>query len=308
MARLDLMNLPSCPFESRRVLLLTGVDELTEASVTFIRTNIADWPLLLDCIAFTGSDLQEAPPAIIEKLTRVGFFPWVEASREFDQALNQAILCHYKCVFDHLRRALELTILGAFFTSDASNHREAREWVDSDRKSPLFSRTLDALLMLPRFSGLDAETAWSEMLRNFYWQLCDVVHVRGQLRSYRHIQPTSGYVGGIATSQFTPESLRLALDCFITTVMHCATIVALTNPVLLVGLPIDEKFGLNPPASGLLNERQAERFVGLLLPETQQFLKKLATRDAEVQSMVAWVHGMPDLTDEEVAHQAEFLT
>lgn len=305
MGSFDLKNVPSCPFEGRRVVLLSGVDELSTLSVSYIRINYPEIALLEECVYFAEWNLEETPSAALDTLSRVGFFPWIEASREFDQALNQAILCHYKSVFDHLRRALELVVIGAFFTSEASSPKDARGWLESDRETPLFSKTLQQLLALPRFSALDSTTVWSKTLKEFYWELCDVIHVRGRLASFEEIQPSFLHLGGKCVPHFSSKSLHRCLDYFVATVRHSATIVALTNPVLLVGVPVDDKFGLNPPASGLFNEGQADRLTELVLPETRSFFKDLVTRDPEVISMTSWVLSLPDLTEEEFALQAE---
>lgn len=93
------------------------------------------------------------------------------------------------------------------------------------------------------------------------------------------------------------------LNATIDTISQVAVVVTLTNPTLIVGLPIDEKFGLNPPASGVFNQGQAERLRALVPVELLPHLLKLAESDPESAAVIDWIRTRPDLTEEDVKEQ-----
>ena len=302
---MDLTKLPDCPFEARQRLLQENMEGRTTSAVLHISEEYRRHSLLVDCISFVSHSLMDAPSSEVRKLRRVGFFPWVEATRELDQAINQALLSNYKVVYDHVRRAVELVLVGAFFTSSVTTEEEAIGWMQSDRETPMFSRALKRLLNLPRYQAFDSATSWSQSLSGFYWQLCDVVHVRGLNASFNAIQPSHSCISGVFLPEYNGPSLDRALDTFVSGVQHIATIVAVSNPILLVGLPIDEKFGINPPASGFFNDVQAARLASLLIPEAKPFLENLIRSDPEIVSVTEWFLEQPDLSDEEFEAQVK---
>ena len=305
MTQIDLHQLPPGVFEARRVVLLAGLDPVTSEGVRFLSERYARRDDVEECAAFAAYNLEEAAWGDVETLRRVGFFPWVEASQELDLALTQALLTFYKATYDHLRRAIELVVVGAFFVSSLSREQDAQAWVRSERETPLFSRALAKLLTLSPYRELHQSTDWATTLKKFYWTLSDVVHVRGIEASFGKLQPTKLRSGGVRAPHFDEACLSMALDTFIDCVRHCSTVLAAANPILLVGLPIDEKFGLNPPISGFYNETQAERLRRLLLPQGREFLDRWISSDPHVQSVHAWFRDRPDLTEAELERQAE---
>ena len=281
---------------------------LSQAAVSYIKKNYKQRELLEECVAFVGCNIEDAPPPSSDVLVkRVGFFPWTETSRDLDQALNLAIISFYKASWDHLRRALELIVVGAFFSSSVSKEEDARDWLQSDHKTPFFSRALSTLCKLPKYQDFDSAINWTSKLKELYWQLSDIVHVRGIEASFDKIQPSNLHLGDKFVPRYDAKCLNRVLDYYIFTVRHCATVVAISNPVLLVGLPIDEKFGFNPPVSGFFNVGQAEMLFNLVLPETGAFFRDLIKNDQGVQSIVDWVRNKPDLTEEDLKRQSSSM-
>jgi hypothetical protein len=103
----------------------------------------------------------------------------------------------------------------------------------------------------------------------------------------------------------SPEALERVLDLYVATVRHICTVMAASNPALLVGLPLDEKYGLNPPMGGLYNDAQSMRFRNLVLDETKSFFSKVALEDDEVVQIVNYIQSLPNLTDEDLESQSE---
>ena len=90
--------------------------------------------------------------------------------------------------------------------------------------------------------------------------------------------------------------MEQTLDSFVDTISYTALLVALSNPVILVGLPIEEKFGMNSPISGFFEESQAEQFRALIPERHRDVLVALAKADAGVVSIRDYFHSLPDLT------------
>ena len=77
------------------------------------------------------------------------------------------------------------------------------------------------------------------------------------------------------------------------------------NPVLLVELPLDDKFGLNEPISGFYQKIGAELIMDLIPIKYKAFFKDLRDNDTDVQSIIEWMNDLPDLTKEEFENQVK---
>ena|GEM_PF-1136868 len=305
MARIDLSNLSDDPWERRALLVLNGIEERAKVAARFLREVYAQKELLETCRIFVSYDLPDAPRADVGSLRRLGFFPWVEIERELSEALNLLLLSSYKAVYDCYRRALELTVVAIYFTQEHVPEGEGRQWYRADTPTPFFARIVPRLFANSRFGKMDSECAWGDEIKTFYWKLCDVVHVRGHDASYDAIQPSSFHFNDVSCPEYSEESLSLVVDAFIETVRHIATAVAIDNPVLIFGLDLDARFGLNPPISGFFQDVQAERLRELLLPSVRTKLLELGESDDEVVGIREWMASMPHVTEEQITGQIQ---
>lgn len=262
----------SCRHSQRVSMILEASAIVPAESAAFIRDRYQNRRLLETAIDFCNYDLVEAPSASFHDLRKVGFFPWVESSDEFDSALTLALQGHYKATVDHIRRGLELILIGIYFTATKVDEQYARAWLKSERNTPFFSKVSSQLAKLERFSAIDTDCQWLRQLESFYYKLCDIIHVKGTGASYQNIQPCRLRINGIKMLSLHEKSLETVLDLLIHGARHCATALSLSNPIILVGLPLEEKFGMNPPASGFFNQAQSERLWALLSPGTEAFL------------------------------------
>lgn len=297
--------LEKCPYRRRATLLKEVNAEIIDASVNYINNQYKKAIWLDSALKFCEWDLAEAPLGNADLLRRVGFFPWTEAVSDFDTSITLAFQSYYKASIDHIRRGLELVLVGSFFNSSIADEEQARDWLRSERGTPHFNRALEKLTKMPRFSALEEEIQWSDSLKSFYYKLCDIVHVKGVEASFQKLQPSYANYSGIRAPAFVALSLEQILDTFIEAVRFCATLLALSNPTLLVGLPLDEKFGLNGPMSGFFCHAQAERLRSLLSIGTESYFRRLIEIDDEVLSLVRWVQNFPDISQSELELQVE---
>lgn len=281
-------ELPKEHFKARKEILLDGIEDRLQATAQFIYESYTDRDLLLDARDFSSVDLLDAPTSRLDHLAKVGYFPWSEASTELDQALTFVMFGHYKNAYDSLRRALELVVTGSFFVLDDVERKKALAWLNSERGTPNFKRAVTYLLKDPVFNSCNDECEWEKHILDQYWGLCNVVHVRGLVNSYNEISPSFLTINGINSPCFHADSCKKVLDEFIKTVQAIASIVALSNPVLLVGFDLDSKFGLNTPMSGFFYPDQTGRLQELIAKQFHDFFSRLVVIDERVQSVMSW--------------------
>ena len=295
---IDLKKVPSDPWKCREYLLTELLPAVLAHSTEYILHRHKSRQRLEESRDFVTHDLADAPLATVDVLARMWFFPWTEAQHELSVALNQALLGFHRASYDHQRRALELILVGSFFVSERATEAKAKRWMESDDQTPMFTRTLARLAGVGLYAKLDAETGWRKEVQEFYWRLSDIAHVRGELLGLRSIQPSHFNFGGVPVPEYSTEALEKALDSFVTTIGYIAMVVALSNPVLVFGLPITEKCGLNGPISGFFEQAQAERLRTLIPQRHRDALVALAEADVDVESSKRYFRSLPDLTVE----------
>ena len=116
-------------------------------------------------------------------------------------------------------------------------------------------------------------------------------------------RPSHFTFNGSPVPEFSEEALKKALDSFVSTIGYVALLVALSNPVLLFGLPVEEKFGINGPVSGFFEDWQAEHLRALIPEGHRKVLVSLADADGRVEGMREYFSSCPDLTVQELAAQ-----
>ncbi|MFC1601211.1 hypothetical protein ACFL34_02560, partial [Candidatus Sumerlaeota bacterium] len=290
----DLMNLPSCPLEARVLLVHEHAADRARAAVEYIKNKYPQSDAFQEARGFVDHDLIFCMRGDFKSLSRVWLFPASEASEELSECRNRLLDCSYKASRDNMRRALELILVGAFFSNSHISPKDAQCWLNSTRDTPHFSRAVKDLSVLPRFERFNAAHKWADVIKAFYWGPSDTTHTKGQKHSLREIQPVQATINTIRIPQFNEEALRGSLDLYLQTVSHIAVILALYNPVLLVGLPLLQKFVDNGPASGFFEEPQAETLWGLIPADYHPSLRHIVETDEEVRSVMEWVEGLPD--------------
>lgn len=226
---INFKDIPPGPFRSRGYLIELVTPAILQDSLDYIEKEYTDRELLEAAVDFAQYALQETPSAEWGSLARLGFFPWSESTWEFDTALVNALSARYKSTYDHLRRALELPVVAAFFMSSQSTPADAREWFGSRSQTPFFSRAIKQLLRTHRWSYIASASDWPNSLQDLYWMLSDIVHVRGREGSHHQVQPSHTVVSGHHLLKYDREALKRNLDTFIAVVRQVAVVVVLTN-------------------------------------------------------------------------------
>lgn len=302
---MDLTKIPTDPFKSRLAFLKDSFDIFANLTIEYIQKEYPQKLELYQCLDFMSYSMSETSKSDFETLKKVWFFPTNEATNELNECLHRILEAAYKSGYDNLRRALELIVVGSYFSMSETNEKDAIDWLNSQRETPLFSRAIKSLLNDNRFSNLEKDTLWVTNLKKFYWYLSDIIHTRGKNYSLETLQPSNFSFNEIRTTQFSKESLKQLLDTFIETFKNICTCIAITNPILLIGLPIDEKYGFDTPVSGFFREHQSNDLWNLLIPDTKEYFRNLISTDLELISISRWMNSLPDKTEEEIERQIE---
>jgi hypothetical protein len=281
-------------FEAVAMLRSEQAIERARLADAFIREKYSQSVAFQESLNFLKNDLVDCMRSDIESVGRLWLFPAFEAWSELLECLNRIIECSYKASRDNMRRALELILVGAYLSQSHISPDEAKLWLKSMSETPFFSKTVKRLVALPRFDMLKKMHQWDLILKEFYFGLCNTIHTNGEKHSLNKIQPVSRVINSVRVPSLNEEALRISLDLYLETVGHIALILAAYNPVLLVGLPLFEKFGDNPPMCGYFEEAQSERLWGLISPEYRPTLQSIVKTDEEVLEVEKWMDGLPD--------------
>ncbi len=291
---MDLNKLPRDPLEARVLLLTEGARERTSAAANHIKNSFRDRAKFQRCLDFVQYDILDCMRSDWEPLARVWVFPATEAEDELSEGLNCLLGCAYKASRDNMRRALELIVVGVYFGTAHVSANEAREWLNSTRKTPFFSKTVDELAQMPRFDLLNAGCNWANELKDFNWGLSDTIHTRGTNHSLRELQPSTFHINSLWLPHFSPVHLEQGLLLWIETIEHLCVLLAAYNPVLLVGLPLAQKFGPDGPLSGFFEEGQTELLWELIPDRYHSVFRKISHEDDEVLTLRQAIEDLPD--------------
>lgn len=294
-------NLP--PLDRKGKIFIDGIQERVNHSLEFIKTKYPNFEKLKIAIDFIEYHNSEAVKADFEQLERVGYFPATETEMELDHAIKHSLIGSYKAAFADLRRALELTLTSIYLTSEHIDKKQAVQWLNSQTNSPFVSEMLQKLIKSGRYKDINDNYKWSDNFKQFYWNISDFAHNKGQLKSYRRLNETNFFMSGTSAPRVNLKTLSIFCDAYITCVEEIVVMLSLYNPVIIVSLPMFEKFGLNPPMSGFFEEHQSEVINQIIPNRYKPFFENLKQSDEEIKGIVEWVSSQPDLTQEQIEEQ-----
>jgi len=248
---------------------------------------------------FIATDLLDMARSDLDVLMKIGWFPWVEISNELSEAFSLMLMGFHKSAIDCQRRALELSVVASYLSLESISQEIAKEWIHSKIDTPSFSRAIKELSKNGFPCAVNNVCNWANKIKEYYWELCDSVHTKGEKYSGRKINSYAGSYNGIAIYKFDESQLDVSCKRFTSSVGEIAFICAIANPISLFGLPIEEKFGINPPASGYLQEYQSERLRKIIPMELSSHIIRCAEMDEGCKTTIDWIMSLPDISAEE---------
>lgn len=75
--------------------------------------------------------------------------------------------------------------------------------------------------------------------------------------------------------------------------------------MILIGVPFEEKFGIEGPMSGYLNDIQSGMVNSLIPLEYKEYFNQVIENDEEIKSVINYFNLLPDLTEEDLKEQAK---
>ena len=293
------------PLEKKGKLFIYGIEERVNSSLDFIRNKYEKYNELKTAIDYVEYSHSDTIKADIDSLSKLGYYPATETEMELDHSIKHALIGSYKSSFSDLRRALELSIIFVYLSSEQIERKKAVDWIMSKNDTPGFSNAISKLIKQGRFQDIEQSCNWKSNLQDLYWLLSNFSHNKGQLKGYRELNSTNFFTAGTSAPSIKNETLKLFCDFYIRTVKEIVAIQALYNPIILIGVPFDEKFGLEGPMSGYFNEGQAE-FVNSLIPQKYRtYFDELIKIDEEIISVAEYFDSLPDLTEDDLKEQAK---
>lgn len=289
----------------RTTFLRDSTEKSILAASDFLNSDFMDKELFQSSLIFIDQCIFQASPSTFESMEKLGVFPWNEAEIELQQSLTLAYLGQFKSSVDSLRRALEIVIVAIYFSDDSIPKKATKAWLKSEANTPFFSNSLDTIFSRHRFAMLNQELKWKDRTKQFYWKLSNVSHTKGIENSLLKIQPTSLVANGIPAPSFSAAAFNKFSSLFIACIQEIAVYLSCLNPIILVPLPLFEKFGLNPPLSGFFEEAETDSFRRVLPPEYLNFAERCFLSDPDIIAVKDEICNMRDLSDDEIKLQCE---
>jgi len=235
-------------------------------------------------------------PQTIESLWSGHFFPYSESYYELENSFELCKRGFYRHSLFALRCVLELGVLGLYFDKDGQAHLDVQAWLRSDDQTPHFRSCLRRLFELEYFKQFDAIFSLRQEVENLYSSLSDYVHVRG----YRYSATGQTHAN---FNRFSESSLYRYVEFMKKVVKSIVTMMLLKYPMGMQDLPLWDKFGLNPPAGGFLDESSQPAVLAILDEDVKEVLQNISDSDPTVNKIVKDILAMPDLTEEQLEKQ-----
>jgi hypothetical protein len=138
--------------------------------------------------------------------------------------------------------------------------------------------------------------------------LSDYTHIKGYKMGTQSLNKGNSQFNNSRFHNININTLEEFLNTLIQTVENILVLIVLYNPIVLMELPLEEKFGINAPV-GFILPGQSDLINQLIPNNYSRFFKDLKIEDLEILGLVDWVNSQVSLTDEQLQKQFEdFIT
>ncbi len=241
-------------------------------------------------------------PQTVDNFWSGHFFPFVDSWEELQVSFTQMCMGLYKQAFVSLRIGLELGLLSVYFNINDKGHNTIKDWLNS--KEIKEANT-------PR-----ARTIWKILLSNEnIKKFNEKHHIKeifaelGYLHNYVHTKGAkySNRMGlGLFKSNFQTfeESLLTKwLKSYTDMITLVTTLHLLKYPISIIQFDYSEKFGIDIPSFGGLQEGDIKRIAKILPENYLSDIQKIAKEDINTQKIINEIRLLPDVTREQVEEQ-----
>lgn len=252
---------------------------------------------------FMRFSLEDAFSASVGALKKCGFFPYSELAYEFNAFQSLLLEGYYKNTRDSMRRMLEVTLSAVVMLSEYKNVSDANKWVSSESEAPRFSSLVKILESNELVNELNNRFEFSKRMKELYWNFCDYCHTRGINYSTRVKHESDACISGVFIPKFSQEECELVMEQFCATVGYLAVLLIVNNPILLLPVDKDSKWGLDAPVSGFFSEGQVQDLLSVLPEGYNGFFANFVKTDKRLYQLKNRLEQLPDINEEEFRQQ-----
>ncbi|MBK7142461.1 MAG: hypothetical protein IPH75_10310 [bacterium] len=233
-------------------------------------------------------------PQHAESLWSGHFFPYVEATDELAVSLNLALFGFYKQSMVSLRAGLELGLLSVYWNLNDDGHIAVKSWLRSNEETPRLGDIWRKFESHPNFAFVQSKYDLRKRLLDL-GTLSNYVHSKGYRYSNRF---------GL---KFKPNFQIFSDDAFKKWLSQFEEVVRVIVILHLIKYPLGafrydyySKFGIEEPWIGILDEAFVDQIESFIEPEIFQIVEELVRIDLYAKGVVAFVEGLPDLSEDEL--------
>jgi len=235
-------------------------------------------------------------PETIESFWSGHIFPWNESWEELQISYNLCLFGFYKQAMVALRGALELGLLSIYWNLNDDGHKIIREWLKSEKNTP------------------HNEEIWKklEKHKNFklFQQKIDIknrILKLGILHNYVHSKghKYSNSIGLLKSNSQTFEIKGITdwFGAFDEVVKMLSILHLIKYPLGIINFNYYDKFGIDTPMFGGLQEFEIELIKRLITKEEFEQIEFIAQNDETVKKIIEHISQLPDMTEDEREQQ-----
>lgn len=257
---------------------------------------------LLETIAtylWAYNEIGTLVPQTLDNFWSGHFFPFSESYYELENSFELCKQGFYRHSLFTLRCVLELGVLGLYYSRYDQSHVDIQKWLHSKDPTPHFKKMIKSIFNLQYLKQFDEAVPIHSEMERMYNTLSDYTHVRGY-RFSTTAQTNSNF------NQFNETSLKIYIKLMRVVVENNIIMLLLKYPIGMQKLPLMEKFYLNTPMGGFLEQYGPQESVFAILDDNiKVILKDISDKDPTVQEIVTQINAMPNLTEEDIKQQNE---
>ncbi|MDR3540488.1 MAG: hypothetical protein P4L69_05900 [Desulfosporosinus sp.] len=280
---------------SRHELYHSKCDETYSTSIKFISEN-PGFEQRLHLYLLIYEEIGDLIPFTNVNLDSGHYFPYSESQYLLMSSLELALQGFYSYAFFSLRSFMELGMLGVSFAAIDNEHIEVQPWLHSEGRTPGQRDIFKSLNRIESFRTFDTKFKLRERVSKTMGELGGFVHTRGYGNSSQALN-LANY------SRFSQKSLQMFEPFMTRAVTDVVITMLLKYPIGSQFLPIFEKFGLEMPLGGFLEEHQVALIFSIIPEDEREFLNTISKQSKEVQTILKYINSLPDITEDEREQQ-----
>jgi hypothetical protein len=267
--------------------------EVYEASMKHLKDSGVE--AVLSELGWAYQSVGTLIPETLESMWSGHFVPWIESWEDLQISANLCVFGFYKQAMGSLRSALELGLLSVYWNLNDDGHIEVKTWLSSKEDTPRMGTVWSKLSRHENFRKFQARQDLRQRILDLGY-LHDYVHTKGhKFANHPGLRPNF--------QLFNEKAFDIWFTAF-SEVIRVLTICHLVKyPLGTVRYPWSDKFGIDTPSFGGIDEFQVDRLERLIGPSTFQVISDIAKSDKYVGEIVSWVDSKRDMTEQEVEEQ-----